>query len=71
MKSIGFVGLGAMGSVMAPLLNKSGYVVYGYDIRSISNDKNIKLVKNLYELCDKDIIIFMLPNGSIVNSVVK
>ena len=71
MKSIGFVGLGAMGSVMAPLLNKSGYVVYGYDIRSISNDKNIKLVKNLYELCDKDIIIFMLPNGSIVNSVAK
>ena len=32
-KNIGFIGLGAMGSVMAPLIVKSGYNVLGYDIK--------------------------------------
>ena len=31
MKSIGFVGLGAMGSVMAPLPVKAGFNVTGFD----------------------------------------
>ena len=34
-KNIGFIGLGAMGSVMAPLIVKSGYNVYGYDLSLI------------------------------------
>jgi 3-hydroxyisobutyrate dehydrogenase-like beta-hydroxyacid dehydrogenase len=29
---VGFIGLGAMGSVMSPLLVKAGYEVFGYDI---------------------------------------
>ena len=33
MKEIGFVGLGAMGSAMAPLLSKADFNVYGYDIK--------------------------------------
>ena len=33
MENIGFIGLGAMGSVMAPLLVKGGYKVFGFDIR--------------------------------------
>ena len=33
MKEIGFVGLGAMGSAMAPLLSKANFNVYGYDIK--------------------------------------
>ena len=32
---VGFVGLGAMGSVMSPLLVKAGYQVFGYDIIAI------------------------------------
>ena len=34
-KKIGFVGLGAMGSVMAPLIVKSGCNVLGYDLSLI------------------------------------
>ena len=34
MKEIGFVGLGAMGSAMAPLLSKADFNVYGYDIKN-------------------------------------
>lgn len=33
-KNIGFIGLGAMGSVMAPLIVKSGWNVLGYDINT-------------------------------------
>ena len=33
-KNIGFIGLGAMGSVMAPLIVKSGCNVHGYDIKA-------------------------------------
>ena len=33
-KNIGFIGLGAMGSVMAPLIVKSGCNVLGYDIKA-------------------------------------
>ena len=35
MKEIGFVGLGAMGSAMAPLLSKADFNVYGYDIKNL------------------------------------
>jgi len=28
-KTVGFIGLGAMGSAMAPLISKAGYSVYG------------------------------------------
>ena len=31
-ENIGFICLGSMGSVMAPLLGKSDYNVFGYDI---------------------------------------
>ena len=70
MNNIGFIGLGAMGSVMSPLLSKAGFEVYGFDTKSIQNIKDVKVVKNLSDLCDKDIIIFMLPNGKIVQKVV-
>ena len=33
-KNVGFIGLGAMGSVMAPLIVKAGYHVFGYDIHT-------------------------------------
>ncbi len=67
MKTIGFIGLGAMGSVMAPLISKAGYKVFGFDIKKKIDEKtgviNVDKVKSLI---DKDVIIFMLPDGRAV-----
>ncbi len=66
-KNIGFIGLGAMGSVMAPLIVKSGYNVLGYDIKAkIDKLSGVKQVEDINEFSDLDVIIFMLPNGRIV-----
>ena len=71
MKEIGFVGLGAMGSAMAPLLSKADFNVYGYDIKKPKDNNEINIVTSIKELSDKEVIIFMLPNGKIVNKVVQ
>ena len=71
MKEIGFVGLGAMGSAMAPLLSKADFNVYGYDIKKPKDNTEIKIVTSIKELSDKEVIIFMLPDGKIVNKVVQ
>lgn len=71
MKEIGFVGLGAMGSAMAPLLSKANFNVYGYDIKKPTDNTEINIVTSLKELSDKEVIIFMLPDGKIVNKVVQ
>ena len=71
MKEIGFVGLGAMGSAMAPLLSKADFNVYGYDIKKSSDSTEINIVTSIKELSDKEVIIFMLPDGKIVNKVVQ
>ena len=71
MKEIGFVGLGAMGSAMAPLLSKADFNVYGYDIKKPKDNKEINIVTSIKELSDKEVIIFMLPDGKIVNKVVQ
>ena len=69
-KNIGFIGLGAMGSVMAPLIVKSGYNVYGYDIKAnIDKSYGINQVQDIKELSSLDVIIFMLPNGKIVSDM--
>ena len=71
MKEIGFVGLGAMGSAMAPLLSKADFNVYGYDIKNPKDGTEINIVTSIKELSDKEVIIFMLPDGKIVNKVVQ
>ena len=71
MKEIGFVGLGAMGSAMAPLLSKADFNVYGYDTKKSSDITEINIVTSIKELSDKEVIIFMLPDGKIVNKVVQ
>ena len=71
MKEIGFVGLGAMGSAMAPLLSKANFNVYGCDIKKPTDNTEINIVTSLKELSDKEVIIFMLPDGKIVNKVVQ
>ena len=69
-KNIGFIGLGAMGSVMAPLIVKSGFNVLGYDIKAkIDKLSGVKQVEDINELNSLDVIIFMLPNGRIVSEI--
>ena len=69
-KNVGFVGLGAMGSAMAPLIVQAGYKVLGYDISSkIDKTSGVSQVDNLESLKSMDVIIFMLPNGKIVSDV--
>ena len=69
-KNIGFIGLGAMGSVMAPLIVKSGWNVLGYDINAkIDKSSGVKQVEDINEFSGLDIIIFMLPNGRIVSEM--
>ncbi len=69
-KNIGFIGLGAMGSVMAPLIVKSGYNVLGYDINAkIDKSSGVKQVEDINEFSGLDVIIFMLPNGRIVSDM--
>ena len=69
-KNVGFIGLGAMGSVMAPLIENAGYSVFGYDIHTkIDKSSGIKQVSNIRDLSNLDVIIFMLPDGKIVADV--
>jgi len=71
-KKIGFIGLGAMGSVMSPLLVKAGYEVYGYDIRAnIDQSSGVKQLDTLDDFAQLDAIILMLPNSKIVSEVVN
>ncbi len=69
-KNIGFIGLGAMGSVMAPLIVKSGCDVLGYDIKAkIDKSSGVKQVEDISEFNGLDVVIFMLPNGRIVSDM--
>ena len=69
-KNIGFIGLGAMGSVMAPLIVKSGRNVLGYDIKAkIDKSSGVKQVEDINEFSGLDVVIFMLPNGRIVSDM--
>ena len=74
MQKIGFIGLGNMGAKMVMHLLKANYEVIGYDVNEESVDKLLSkgLIK-AYDLKDisknADIIITMLPNGTIVEDV--
>ena len=69
-KKIGFIGLGAMGSVMAPLIVKSGCNVLGYDIKAkIDKSSGVQQVEDINDFNGLDVIIFMLPNGRIVSEM--
>lgn len=74
MNTIGFIGLGNMGTGMSINLLKSGIKVLGYDIRKdiYKNFKNhnIQLVDHIKNLVEESkIIITMLPDGTIVKKV--
>ena len=70
MQQIGFVGLGAMGSVMAPRPARAGFSVIGFD--KASQRPELADVKNASSLADMavcDTIITMLPDGAVVAAV--
>ena len=67
---VGFVGLGAMGSVMSPLLAKAGYQVLGYDLLvKIEKSSGVKQLDTLDGFVEIDAVILMLPNSKIVSEV--
>ena len=67
-ENVGFIGLGAMGSAMSPLIVQAGYNVFGYDIGSkIDKSTGISQVDFIEDLKNMDVIIFMLPNSKIVS----
>jgi 3-hydroxyisobutyrate dehydrogenase len=69
-KSLGFVGLGAMGSAMAPLPLKSGYSVIGFDpATTLSEESGVSLASKLEGLVNCDAVILMLPDGTTVAKV--
>lgn len=66
---IGVIGLGNMGEPMARNLVLAGYEVRGFDI-AIPCPVDIKTVKSAAELATlSDVVITMLPSGSIVKAV--
>ncbi len=70
MRQIGFVGLGAMGSVMAPLLTRAGFSVVGFDTAPQRSDiADVDHASTLADLAACDSIITMLPDGAEVTTV--
>ena len=70
MKSIGFVGLGAMGSVMAPLPVKAGFNVTGFDlVARLDESFGVVMAANLHDLASCDAIVLMLPDSTVVTKV--
>ncbi len=70
MRSVGFVGLGAMGSVMAPLPLKAGFSVIGFDPATTRvKNSGICLASRLEDLAGCDAVILMLPDGTTVAKV--
>ena len=71
-KSVGFVRLGAMGSMMAPLPLKSGFSVIGFDpATKLDQSSGVVLASRLEDLVKCDAIILMLPDGITVSRVAK
>ena len=70
MRSVGFVGLGAMGSVMAPLPLKAGYNVIGFDLATtLDENSGVCSASRLEDLVSCDAVILMLPDGTTVANV--
>ncbi len=76
MKKIGFIGLGNMGRGMVKNLINKNFYVSGFDVDSSVYEKlkslDIFQKNNLQDLVkESEVIITMLPNGSIVKKVWK
>ena len=74
--TIGFIGLGNMGLPMAINLLKAGHKVTGFDLseaaRTAFRDAGGKTSDSVPQtVADKDAVVTMLPNGSIVDTVYR
>jgi len=68
-KKIGFIGLGNMGAPMAANLAKAGHSVTGYDVAGTTAE-GVTAASNLESaVAGMDVVITMLPNGSILRQV--
>jgi 2-hydroxy-3-oxopropionate reductase len=75
-KTIGFVGLGLMGSAMVKNLLKDGYPVIGYDIDSNKMAEIVATGADVIQDIEKlptqtDMIFLSLPNSHVVDDVVN
>ena len=69
--SIGFIGLGKMGVVMAPHLVAGGHQVIGHDlVRPANLPAGLEFTDDLLALADCATIITMLPDGDVVSRVI-
>ena len=69
--SIGFIGLGKMGALMAPHLAAGGHHVTSYDISPPAvMPAGVELATDLAQLAGCGTIITMLPDGEVVNAVI-
>jgi 3-hydroxyisobutyrate dehydrogenase len=67
---VGVIGLGAMGSVMAPLLTDKSVEVLGLDPAvCASSSSHIRMVDDIAALSNCAAIILMLPDGKVVETV--
>ncbi|MEM8796620.1 MAG: 3-hydroxyisobutyrate dehydrogenase [Pseudomonadota bacterium] len=69
MTAIGFIGLGNMGAPMAKNLVKAGYSVTGFDVSNVDVEGVAKAQSGQEAVTGSDIIVTMLPNGSILKDV--
>lgn len=69
---IGFIGLGKMGSVMAPRLAGLATELRGFDLNwQLPADSPVQPVSSLIALADCDIIFTMVPDGNAVMTIIK
>lgn len=66
---IGFIGLGNMGAPMAANLAKAGHDVTGYDMAAAQIDGVTMAASATEAARGADVVITMLPNGSILRKV--
>ena len=74
MNTIGWVGLGNMGSRMAANLVKAGHEVKGFDLnataREIAASNGVQIAENIAQaVSGVDVVFTMLPKGAHVRSV--
>ena len=70
--TIGFIGLGKMGAAMAPHLVEAGYSVIGHDIvKPPTLPAELVFASDLASVANCKIVITMLPDGDIVEGVIK
>ena len=72
--SVGFIGLGAMGLPMARRLHGAGHTVRAYDAVPDARERaaaaGVPVVASLAEAAGADVVVLMLPDSSVVATVV-